>query len=220
MITHKIITNDGYVVCECESLKEAAQCKAELIAIDKADGTYEKTIFDGNGNVVSKEWTESNGSYHTEKLNADGTALVEYTYTAATGGYEFNGFIPGDYIVRFIYGDGTTYDMTGNVIKYNGQDYKSMPDSNYNKEWYNSSSYTAGASVARDNEARRLETMGYAVEVNTVKGILARTPIMKRRVVLNSFLISSVRLTGNHFFSLPVMTGWIWWESMKRTLGQ
>ena len=45
MITHKIITNDGYVVCECESLKEAAQCKAELIAIDKADGTYDKGFY-------------------------------------------------------------------------------------------------------------------------------------------------------------------------------
>ena len=45
MITHKIIASDGYVVCECESLKEAAQCKAELIAIDKADGTYEKGFY-------------------------------------------------------------------------------------------------------------------------------------------------------------------------------
>ena len=45
MTTHKIITNDGYVVCECESLKEAAQCKAELIAIDKSDGTYEKGFY-------------------------------------------------------------------------------------------------------------------------------------------------------------------------------
>ena len=45
MITQKIITNDGYVVCECESFKEAAQCKAELIAIDKADGTYEKGFY-------------------------------------------------------------------------------------------------------------------------------------------------------------------------------
>lgn len=128
-----------------------------------------------NGKVYEYIWQETiSGSGKGLKLNADGTALVEYTYTAATGEYEFNGFIPGDYIVRFIYGDGTTYDMTGNVIKYNGQDYKSMPDSNYNKEWYNSSSYTAGASVARDNEARRLETMGYSAEVNAVKGILLK----------------------------------------------
>ena len=45
MITHKIIASDGYVVCECESLKEAAQCKEELSAIDKADGTYEKGFY-------------------------------------------------------------------------------------------------------------------------------------------------------------------------------
>ena len=45
MTTHKIITNDGYVVCECESLMEAAQCKAELIAIDKEDRTYEKGFY-------------------------------------------------------------------------------------------------------------------------------------------------------------------------------
>ena len=53
MITHKIITNDGYVVCECESLKEAAQCKAELIAIDKEDRTYEK----GSYKIV-RAWVE------------------------------------------------------------------------------------------------------------------------------------------------------------------
>ena len=40
-----VCTTDGYVVCECDSLKEAAQCKAELIAIDKADGVYEKGFY-------------------------------------------------------------------------------------------------------------------------------------------------------------------------------
>ena len=40
-----VCTTDGYVVCECDSLKEAAQCKAELISIDKADGTYEKDFY-------------------------------------------------------------------------------------------------------------------------------------------------------------------------------
>lgn len=40
-----VCTTDGYVVCECDSLKEAAQCKAELIDIDKADGVYEKGFY-------------------------------------------------------------------------------------------------------------------------------------------------------------------------------
>lgn len=41
----KVCATDGYVVCECGSLKEAAQCKAELIAIDKADGVYKKGFY-------------------------------------------------------------------------------------------------------------------------------------------------------------------------------
>lgn len=160
-----------------------------------------------NGKVYEYIWQETiSGSGKGLKLNADGTALVEYTYTAATGGYEFNGFIPGDYIVRFIYGDGTTYDMTGNVIKYNGQDYKSMPDSNYNKEWYNSSSYTAGASVARDNEARRLETMGYAVEVNTVKGILLKLLDNVTPDTLNETEKEVLIATYNYYYD-PDITG-------------
>lgn len=40
-----ICTTDRYVVCECNSFEEAAQCKAELIAIDKVDGVYEKGFY-------------------------------------------------------------------------------------------------------------------------------------------------------------------------------
>lgn len=128
-----------------------------------------------NGKVYEYIWQETvSGTGKGLRLNADGTALEEYTYTSEQGQYEFNGFIPGDYIVRFIYGDGTTYDMTGNVIKYNGQDYKTVPDANYKAEWYNNSSYSEGASVARDNEARRLETMVYGVEVDASKGVLLK----------------------------------------------
>lgn len=130
-----------------------------------------------NGKVYEYIWQETvSGTDNGKRLNADGLALEPYTYSKADGYYEFKGFIPGDYIVRFIYGDGTTYDdhLTDHIIKYNGQDYKSMADSNYNAEWYNNSTYTEGASVARDNEARRLETMAYSVEVNSVKGLLLK----------------------------------------------
>lgn len=128
-----------------------------------------------NGKVYEYIWQETvSGTDNGKRVKTSGTELESYTYTKADGYYEFKGFIPGDYIVRFIYGDGTTYDMTGNVIKYNGQDYKSMPDSNYNAEWYNSSTYTEGASVARDNEARRLETMAYSVEIDAEKGLLLK----------------------------------------------
>lgn len=45
IIMFNVICADGYVVCECDSLKEAVQCKAELITIDKADGVYEKGFY-------------------------------------------------------------------------------------------------------------------------------------------------------------------------------
>ena len=128
-----------------------------------------------NGKVYEYIWQETvSGTGKGLRLNAQGTATEEYSYNKANGEYEFSGYIPGEYIVRFIYGDGKTYDLTDNVIKYNGQDYKSVADANYNKEWYNSASYTQGASVARDNEARRLETMAYAVEIDAKKGLLLK----------------------------------------------
>ena len=92
------------------------------------------------------------------------------------GAYEFTGFIPGNYIIRFIYGDGTVYDITDNIEKYNGQDYKSTEDMYYNQEWYNEqiNNYKANVgdnpSVARDNEARRLEVMPYSTTIHADLG--------------------------------------------------
>ena len=160
-----------------------------------------------NGKIYEYIWQETvSGTESGYRLNADGTALETYSYTKQDGYYEFQGFIPGDYIVRFIYGDGTTYDMTGNVVKYNGQDYKSMPDANYKAEWYNSSSYSEGASVARDNEARRLETMAYSVEVNAVKGILLK--LLNNPTVddLNETEKQILFATYNHYYD-PDLTG-------------
>ena len=145
----------------------------QLIEVKEYKGKFYEYIWQET--VTGNKDTEGvEGLGEGKRINATGDALETYTYSRADGYYEFQGMIPGDYIVRFIYGDGTTYDMNGNVIKYNGQDYKSMVDSNYNAEWYNSSSYTVGASVARDNEARRLETMAYSVEIDAEKGLLLK----------------------------------------------
>ena len=124
------------------------------------------------GKTYEYIWEETRtGSGEGKKLSNDGQGIEKYSYDKQNGKYEFQGFIPGDYIVRFIYGDGSTYDLTNNTIKYNGQDYKSTSDKNYQAEWYNPANYGANASVARDNEARRLETMAYSVLVDKEKGI-------------------------------------------------
>ena len=116
---------------------------------DKAEGTREYVIEDGEKilNIYVKE----------QELNANGE-------------YKFVDFIPGNYIIRYIYGDGRTYDVTDNVKTYNGQNYKSTTDPNYQQPWYNTSTYDVGSSVARDNEARRLEVMAFSTVIDATMG--------------------------------------------------
>ena len=118
-------------------------------------------------------WQETvSGSNTVKYITNDGRNIATYNVTNEPGHYTFTDFIPGNYIVRFIYGDGTYYDVStaqgqANILKYNGQDYKSTIDPSYNKEWFNSSSYSENSSMARDNEARRIEEMAYATSTDT-----------------------------------------------------
>lgn len=82
------------------------------------------------------------------------------TYTDDSGNYQFEGYIPGNYLVRYTYGDDYTIttDANGKVI--NGQDYKSTlyteaehnpgtpEEPNY---WYKDPNEHAGTSDAQDN---------------------------------------------------------------------
>lgn len=73
---------------------------------------------DGDGNPIK----ESDGSYRLKdgvvKIYENGNWTDAWEKTAGEGNYEFTGFIPGDYIVRFNYGG-------DNNATYNGQDFKS-----------------------------------------------------------------------------------------------
>lgn len=118
-------------------------------------------------------WQETvSGSNTVKYITNDGRNIATYNVTNDPGHYTFTDFIPGNYIIRFIYGDGTYYDVStaqgqANILKYNGQDYKSTIDPSYNKEWFNASSYAENSSMARDNEARRIEEMAYATSTDT-----------------------------------------------------
>jgi len=122
-------------------------------------------------------WQETvSGSSTVKYITNDGKNIATYNVVNEPGHYTFEDFIPGNYIVRFIYGDGTYYDQTidgtatteaskEKIRTYNGQDYKSTIDQYYDKKWYNSL-YAENASMARDNEARRLEEIGYATSAD------------------------------------------------------
>ena len=137
----------------------------QLIELKEFGGKYYEYI-----------WQETtSGSNNVKRMKLDVTDIETYTTDVTdTGTYKFQGYIPGNYIIRFIYGDGSSYDYVHNGQVHNGQDYKSVVDSKYNEEWYNKANYTQGASIARDNEARRLETMAYSVNVDARKGLLLK----------------------------------------------
>ncbi len=90
--------------------------------------------------------------------------------TGANGKYELKGFIPGNYIVRFTYGD--TVEEGGSAAKsmqvYNGQDYKSVQyDPSRDKNYITPDSIirdleNENVSDARDDEIRRLEVNSYS----------------------------------------------------------
>ena len=122
-------------------------------------------------------WQETVAGSNTVKTtDRNGYPGKSYSFTDdnknKAGEYKFTqGIIPGNYIVRFIYGDGSAYEITENTLKYNGEDYKSTyVDYNYNAEWYNNTSLKGEDSKAVDNEARRLKVMSYAVDVDGTKG--------------------------------------------------
>lgn len=141
----------------------------QLIEVKNISGVYCEYI-----------WQETRSGNNTVKTTArNGYEGEDYTNSvvANSGAYEFKDFIPGNYIIRFIYGDGSTYDITteeykssaDSVKKYNGQDYQSTINSDYKASWYNTTNYQ-GDSVARDNEARRLEVMKYSTKIDETIG--------------------------------------------------
>ncbi len=111
------------------------------------------------------------GKMVEQEINGETGYCIYVDGTNSDGQYKFVNIIPGNYIVRFIYGDGSTYDIKEDTLKYNGEDYKSTyVDYKYNAEWYNTNTLDGVNSKAVDNEARRLKVMSYAVDVDGNKG--------------------------------------------------
>lgn len=130
-------------------------------------------VVEMNGMRYEYIWQEARTGNNTVKaLRLNGESITNYNVsqirsTAGAvsnekGEYAFGAYIPGDYIIRYIYGDGTSYTVTPDVRDFNGNDYQSTIDERY-KEPSFSYEYNKQAtrkSDARDNEARRLEVMG------------------------------------------------------------
>lgn len=142
-----------------------------------------------NNKKLEYIWQETvSGQNAVKYINNDGTydGIPYDNHVVEDGKYEFNAFIPGNYIIRFIYGDGTYYDTSisggatsseskKSIRTYNGQDYKSTIDRYYKNSMYNGAGYNTQNnenSKARDNEARRLQEMAYATKVTSADSLI------------------------------------------------
>lgn len=159
----------------------------QLIEIVDDDEYIWQETKTGSGHVKARDGKTTNGTYEYDLTVGNGEykfigkALIatdDYTRTIRT---QEAGLIPGNYIVRFIYGDGTTYDLTNydvfdNVTNYNGQDYKSTIDKGYHEPEYGKFDYTEDGNItekiskARDNEARRLQVMAFSTTMDGALG--------------------------------------------------
>lgn len=151
------------------------------------DSSDNKTINDvivqlieirNNSEYIWQETKVGTGNNYTRsvvRMESGEYSAYDYENGVGAGEYKFINMVPGNYIVRFIYGDGYNRDITVNNTKYNGADYKSMADLEYRNEWLNDSLNSKGnsekyPSVARDNEARRLSIMATMTEIDAGLG--------------------------------------------------
>jgi uncharacterized repeat protein (TIGR01451 family) len=117
----------------------------------------------GNG---IKDSNEINVYGATVELLENGTELRYSTTTDTEGNYSFEGFLPGNYMVRFRYGDtDNTVMLDINPKSFNGEDYQATNNtgtygankiSNRANYWYLDNE-EKGISTAADNTNRRSE---------------------------------------------------------------
>ena len=134
--------------------------------VDAADGKQYEYIW--------QEMSTGEGGY--QYVNSDGKVLSGETGKVVNGSvivdkgeYYFKNYIPGNYIVRFKYGDTEkTLLPKVNEKSYNGHDYKSTAyqgGADLDQEWYdlgNTDLMDSNVSDAKDNEARRLQVINYS----------------------------------------------------------
>ena len=111
--------------------------------------------------------------YEENALNTWSDAITS-TRSGEDGTYRLESFIPGQYIIRFNYGENVE------DVEYNGQEYKSTKYYNIDSEISDSLDSgdkvlskleEAGKSDARDDEIRRLEVIKYSEIVNNQKTV-------------------------------------------------
>lgn len=125
--------------------------------------------------IIAVPERDASGAVTKEKLyeqtivvNDDSKMSVR---TDGSGKYSLQGYIPGNYVVKFFYGD----KPTGNMLIFNGQDYKSTTyqagEANYAENIPDPDQRLVllekeNISDARDDEIKRLEAISYSETID------------------------------------------------------
>lgn len=173
---------------ELEILPKLNEALPKLYQLDaNGDGNIDTEEYDLPVRNAKAEFIEivqtvdENGEirYYEEILTHVPWNQKQSARTDDTGYYELEGFKPGNYIVRFTYGDTideNSYNVASpadiseeqnDMLVFNGQDYKStqytgVPDTLDDVDAVIQAFEKAGVSDARDDEARRLEVNAYS----------------------------------------------------------
>ena len=141
------------------------------------------TVFKDNGTTRGKNDTGDHKisgatvqlieTVNKEKgAEADGNTVIYETTTDDNGGFTIKGFLPGEHIIRYFYGNNEktliTTDENNKPDSYNGYLYKSTDYKVPSKEnyWYLD---LDGSSIAKDDETRRAEVNAYTQVLNNEK---------------------------------------------------
>lgn len=157
-----------------------------------------------------------------EKLSNGKEFLWQTTTTKADGTYTFSKFIPGNYIVRFMYGHNndtvlTTSNGGKNNVSYNGQDFKSTiyqknlknqkEISGYEEEYYNikkADSFGANLSDAKDIWENKVVSIGQ--QVNNLPTAKYQDVTLQGRVTVNKYLTTKVTNHNAEILASPYAT--------------
>ena len=174
--------------------------------------------FDDGEDIVAGatvELVEYDGNKSPEEISVDEGTVIFVTITNENGEYNFSGYIPGNYIIRYSYGhnDNTVlknkYSSTLNRYSYNGEDYQSTNNTgSYGAEklehksnfWYITNEQK-GVSTAIDNKARRGEVSNNVTNSDSLMTLLNNAKDGKE---LSSSDVTTIK-NNTHMFATTYM---------------
>ena len=150
------------------------------------DGAYE----DGD-NLVNQ--------VKVQLICTNGDVEVKETRTNDQGAYEFTDYIPGDYTIKFTYGDyESLVAVQPNNEMYTGQDYKSTiyQEGNYSdSHWYNNNINTR-TNDAKDDQERRATVNSYSEDLKYTNATVLNSTAQTDETTLRS-LADNTNMNAN-----------------------